>query len=396
MDMDRLPFPDFDDYFSTYKSSTLQNKLNPSMVIETSRGCWWGEKFQCTFCGLNGSTMKYRSKSIPRVLDELEFLAERHMKTEFSVIDNILDLKYIEKLFPEISRTGLNVNLFYETKSNLSRRQLQIMKLGGVVAIQPGIESLSDKVLEIMKKGVTALQNIYLLKLCAELRIEPFWNLIWGFPQEPIEEYEKMAKLIPLLVHLHPPEAFGRISLDRFSPYFNEPMEYGITNIKPSASYKSVYPFPEEELKNIAYHFSFDYSDGRDPTSYTKSLYQELTNWRKMWNEGQPPTLTMVRLDDKTIIFDTRPCSSQKYHIFSNEEAQIFETCETAQTFHTIRSKLQRYHSSITEVQLGDFLRLVSDNRLIISDQDRYFSLAVPTEKLDAKFSQMVGNKISE
>ena len=44
--------------------------------------------------------------------------------------------------------------------------------------IQPGIESLSDHVLKLMRKGTTALQNIQLLKWCREYGVQPEWNLL--------------------------------------------------------------------------------------------------------------------------------------------------------------------------------------------------------------------------
>ena len=45
--------------------------LEAERFFETSRGCWWGERMHCTFCGLNGATMSYRSKSPRRAVDEL-------------------------------------------------------------------------------------------------------------------------------------------------------------------------------------------------------------------------------------------------------------------------------------------------------------------------------------
>ena len=53
-----------------------------------------------------------------------------------------------------------------------------------------------------MKKGVTALQNIQVLKWCRELGIIPSWNIIWGFPGEPQDAYDEMVKVVSLLVHL--------------------------------------------------------------------------------------------------------------------------------------------------------------------------------------------------
>ena len=53
------------------RGSRSRRMRAPTILFETSRGCWWGERMHCTFCGLNGATMAYRSKSAPRALDEL-------------------------------------------------------------------------------------------------------------------------------------------------------------------------------------------------------------------------------------------------------------------------------------------------------------------------------------
>ena len=47
-------------------ASSLAAVETPTLALETSRGCWWGAKHHCTFCGLNGGTMQYRSKSPER------------------------------------------------------------------------------------------------------------------------------------------------------------------------------------------------------------------------------------------------------------------------------------------------------------------------------------------
>ena len=168
MNMDDLPIPEYDDYFNSLQKYSIGDNLSYDLVAETSRGCWWGEVSHCTFCGLNGSTMKYRSKSVNRVLEELKYLQNRYGVKTFSMVDNIMDLKYINNLFLKINSKGENLDLFYETKSNLSKKQLMMMKQGGVNRIQPGIESISDIVLKLMKKGVSALQNIQLLKWCVD------------------------------------------------------------------------------------------------------------------------------------------------------------------------------------------------------------------------------------
>ena len=72
----RCPIPDYRDFFEQFERSRFGRGWQPSVFVETSRGCWWGERMHCTFCGLNGATMTYRSKSAPRALAELTHLAD--------------------------------------------------------------------------------------------------------------------------------------------------------------------------------------------------------------------------------------------------------------------------------------------------------------------------------
>jgi len=382
MDMDSLPIPDFDDYFDSIRKSPIRDDISNHLIMETSRGCWWGEKFQCTFCGLNGSTMKYRSKSIPHALDELEYLIQRYGKTEVYVVDNIMDLKYIEKLFPEITRRGMNdVKLFYETKSNISKSQLAVMKEGGVWAIQPGIESLSDSILKIMKKGVSALQNIALLKWCKEFGIIPFWNLLWGFPEEPVDEYCKIADLVPLLVHLPPPQSAGQISLDRFSPYFIEPERYGLVKIRPATVYNYIYPIREEDLYKIAYQFEFEYSDGRSPDLYVQKLEEAVNNWKRLWESKEVPIFNVVYLKDSAVVVDTRPCSIKTFQTLSKEESKVYHRCDTIQSFQSIFLRMQEDDNLFTETHLKDLISDLTKKNLMIEDRGRYLSLAVQVKE---------------
>jgi len=384
MNLDNLPIPDFDDYFAALGESPVIKSGARSIVTESSRGCWWGEKSQCTFCGLNGSTMKYRSKTVSRALEELAYLRKRYKTRRFHLTDNILDLKYTDSLFPEILQRGLNVDLFYETKSNLTRNQLIAMKQAGVSEIQPGIESLSDTILTIMKKGVCALQNIQLLKWCIELEIIPYWNILWGFPGEPEEEYVKMARLVPLLTHLPPPQWFGKIVLDRFSPYYFEPFKHGLVNVRPSISYTYVYPFSEDRLKKIAYHFDFDYSDDRDVDSYTKMLRLQIRKWKRLWTGQRTPSLNMVRVDNLILINDTRPISIQEFYILRDEEARIYEFCDIPQTLRSITSRINDEFSQTTEEAVMNIICDLVDRKLLLDDNGKYLNLAIPVRLMSA------------
>ena len=161
--LDELPYPDYTDFFEQFRRSRLGRSWQPRIYYETSGGCWWGAKQHCKFCGLNGASMAYRSKSPERAIDELVFLSEKYATKDVHVVDNILDIRYFKTVLPELARRLLGIELFYETKAKLKKDQLKLFRDAGVLEIQPGVESFGDAVLQLMRKGVSALQNIQLL-----------------------------------------------------------------------------------------------------------------------------------------------------------------------------------------------------------------------------------------
>jgi ribosomal peptide maturation radical SAM protein 1 len=377
VDLDDLPTGNFEDFFWTVKKSSISRDLDLKMEIETSRGCWWGELSHCTFCGLNGSTMMYRSKTASVVLNEIKQILKRYKIRSFKFVDNILNPEYFNTLFPALIKLRLRPWIFFETKSNLSIEQLRIMKLAGVDAIQPGIESFSDIILEIMGKGSTGLQNIQLLKWTEQIGIRPYWNILVGFPGEPSQEYERMADLVTLLVHLPPPSYCTKIMLTRFSPYFSEGNKYGLQNIKPLKSYEYVYPFTGELLHSIAFFFDFDYSDHRNVDKYAFRLNKEVSVWKELWNRDNPPELTMTNAGEMIIIKDTRPCSVQKSYILSNNEKELYELCETIQRFGDLVLVMRKRHPDIKEEDIQTILRELCFKKLLITDNERYLALAL-------------------
>ena len=69
-----------------------------------------------------------------------------------------------------------------EVKANLKREQVRQLYESGFTSIQPGVESFSASVLRLMRKGLSPLQNIALLRWCDEYFVEPYWNVLAGLP----------------------------------------------------------------------------------------------------------------------------------------------------------------------------------------------------------------------
>src|SRR5690606_18211239 len=94
--LDDLPLPDYDEYFARFERLGFQGadpRRHVDLPIEGSRGCWWGAKNHCVFCGLNAGTIKYRAKSPARLLDEMSTLSARYRNFHIETVDNIIDLR---------------------------------------------------------------------------------------------------------------------------------------------------------------------------------------------------------------------------------------------------------------------------------------------------------------
>lgn len=384
-DMDILPFPDFNDYFHDLSLSTVAASVVPILLFEGSRGCWWGAKSHCTFCGLNGSNMTFRSKSSQRALDELDFLVKQWQIELVEVVDNILDMRYFNNLLPALANIRQPMQLFYEVKANLTRKHVEMLSRAGINRIQPGIESLSDHVLSLMQKGTTALRNIQLLKWCKEFNITAEWNILYGFPGETREDYVAMLDLMRSIRFFNPPTACGPIRLDRFSPYHNSPGEFGISNVRSIASCKYLYPFGEDTLKRITYYFDFDYETSVDPTGYATNVIEYVAAWQ---HEPETGTLSSITQPDGTLVLvDSRSDASLPHLRLSNLERAAYEYCDE---MHSGASVVQQLHTTFPDTEFDeqrvfDFLDSLVANRLMVSDGIYYLSLAIPIPTLQTR-----------
>lgn len=311
IDVNSIPPPDYSEYFAEVEKSTYRKRLIPNLLIETSRGCWWGQISHCTFCGLNGHGMSYRSKSPDKVMQELEHLVGTYKVRKVEAVDNILDMRYFETVLPRLAEFKPSLSLFFETKSNLTRQHLEILSKSGTRAIQPGIESLDTRVLKLMQKGVSAWQNVRLLKWARKYGFIVSWNTIIGFPGEEDSWYGEVSNLIPKLFHLQP-GSVQELRFDRFSPYHNNPETYGL-KLEPYATYKYALPLGDADLKNQVYFFQ-DRSQTRPTASLVPGArpgvdqYVEVCRqWSEKWRFGPRPICILYERDRGSYIRDTRP-----------------------------------------------------------------------------------------
>lgn len=354
-------------------------ELHPILLFETSRGCWWGERAHCTFCGLNGLTMKYRAMPAETAVRQFASLfryAATLPRLTLQCVDNIMPREYFGEVLPRLE-TPDNVEIFYEVKADLRESDVEALSRARVKRIQPGIEALSTSTLRLMKKGTTAFHGVLLLKRCLQYEITPEWNLLIGFPGESAEVYAKYQRDLPLLYHLPPPTGVFPVRFDRYSPYFAEAESYGL-DLKPLDFYQLLYPFDDDALRRLAYFF-FDNNFQSDyfvqMVQWIRPLSRLIDQWRRRFRGeggGERAALVVEQSADAARLVDTRG-GSRRIESISPLGLRILRLLEEPLDQLRLTAGLGAADGRCAEDELARLLHL----GCLFEEQGRFVSLVV-------------------
>ena len=371
VDMTTAPIPDFDAYFARAARSTVVSSMELELSIEGSRGCWWGQRHHCTFCGLTGGALTFRSKDAGQLTAEIDTLVRRHQILDIVTVDKILDLSYFETMLPALRDLGWGLRTHYEVKANLSRAQVQKLHDAKISHIEPGIESLSSGVLRLMNKGVSGPRNVRMLRDCGEINITVGWNFLYGFPGEEETSYRAVIEQLPALVHLQPPGGVGRIMLHRFSENFQAAASLFAWH-RPAECYRYVYDLPEQALEDIVYRF--DYAPAGLGGPVEALLQQRCADWRASYASS---SLTAQLSDGRLILDDQRagwparrivledPCALAAYLALADDLTSM-----------GVQRVLREQGLESAEAEVAGWLQAWKQEGLVFEDEGRYVALA--------------------
>jgi ribosomal peptide maturation radical SAM protein 1 len=276
------------------------------------------------------------------------------------MVDNIMPFNFFKTLIPRLGDEVPDLHMFYEQKANLSLDKVEALKNAGVAIIQPGIEALSTSLLERMDKGVKAKQNIALLRYSRSVELKVNWNLLYAFPGDKNREYIETIELLPLIRHLNPPSGLFHLSLDRFSPYFNQPEKYGITRKYPWPGFQEFIPEDADPMK-LSYHFFGDYqSDSNENRDLMNEIMDDIAAWEALWSS------------------DTSPRPSLAITPLSNTSFMLWDSRSLADTQEIQFMDWDQVKDILVEHPLSrrDDLRWAIDRKLFVEIDDRLVPLA--------------------
>jgi hypothetical protein len=180
--------------------------LSPSQVfsIYSALGCSYGE---CTFCGSNRENAQYVPRYVSVLVDELEALGKEAGVTHFNLCDNNFDPTRVASFCQELERRDLK-DIYWQCTSRVYRSLdeplLRRLRRNGCVMMNVGLESGSDRILEIMKKGYTVEDVDVMLGAFEAAGMPVHLYCICRFPTETVEDSEMtMAVLRRHLASCH-------------------------------------------------------------------------------------------------------------------------------------------------------------------------------------------------
>jgi len=182
-DPDEIPFPDRDCIdLKNYKYFLNGAETTP---ILTSRGC----PYRCAFCSKMPFKVKFQSPK--RIAEEIFLVEKKYGYRSFMIFDDIFILK--EKRLEDLySILGSSYQFRCFVRADLvNERICEILRKLGVVEVGIGIESGSDKILKINRKGTTSIQNSLAVKILHSFGIRVKAFIIIGLPGETEETVEE-------------------------------------------------------------------------------------------------------------------------------------------------------------------------------------------------------------
>ncbi len=380
INLDCSPAPDYDDFFLERERMESAHGVSirvGDMPVESSRGCWYGQKSHCIFCGIDDETLRFRVKQAEVTIGQLDQLHRSYNVSRFRFCDYIMPFQYFHDFLPEMARRGAPYRLHYETKANLKQSQIALCAQAGIRFLQPGIETFDSSLLRMMGKGVSAAHNVYALYSMFQHGIYAFYNILFGIPFESVSAYEQIVKVVPCLSHLVPPQTTVPLMVTRYSPIASQPERFGANGpLKAHWRYDVIFSRAFRRsvglaMEDYCYYYDSPYRDFHaDLRVFHDILQHQILRWRERFEAGKAQ-LSYADVGEGIDVRDTRFTDTPKTYRFGREHRLVGEILRSGALN---RSRLVAAAAEIgigareTETALND----LTANRIVLEIERQY------------------------
>jgi radical SAM superfamily enzyme YgiQ (UPF0313 family) len=262
--------------------------------LTVAHGCYWKK---CSFCDVSLDYIsRYEGASAAVLVDRIETIVKETGQTGFHFVDEAAPPKALKTLSAELIQRQLAIswwgNIRFE--KSFSPELCQQLADSGCIAISGGLEVASDRLLQLMKKGVSVEQVARVTKGFSDAGILVHAYLMYGFPTQTVQDTVDALEYVRQLFENGCIQSgfFHRFACTVHSPVGKNPEDYGVTLL----------PLPEVSFaKNDV---GFIDPTGVDHDALGQALKKALYNYMhgigleedvRSWFQGKVPKTTVAR-----------------------------------------------------------------------------------------------------
>jgi hypothetical protein len=198
--------------------------------LTMAHGCYWGK---CTFCDISLDYIKnYEPIAASLIVDRMEELVKNTKENGFHFVDEAAPPSLMKAVAIEIIKRKLVVSWWANVRfeKSFTRDLCQLLKASGCIAVSGGLEVASDRLLELINKGITVEQVAKVSKHFTEAGIMVHAYLMYGFPTQTVQETVDSLEMVRQLFETGVLQsAFWHLfTMTAHSPVGLEPVKYQV------------------------------------------------------------------------------------------------------------------------------------------------------------------------
>jgi hypothetical protein len=207
--------------------------------LTMAHGCYWGK---CSFCDVSLDYIKlYEPIAAKTIVDRMEELIAQTSENGFHFVDEAAPPALMREVALEIIRRKLVVSWWTNIRfeKSFTSDLTYLLKESGCIAISGGLEVASDRLLELIKKGVTVEQVAQVTRNFTESGIMVHAYLMYGYPTQTIQETVDSLEMVRQLFELGIIQSgfWHQFAMTAHSPVGLNPDEFGVIPEKNEISF---------------------------------------------------------------------------------------------------------------------------------------------------------------
>ena len=293
--------PDYSDFLLDSYISAIE-VINPMHSLWSdgrwnkltmAHGCYWGK---CTFCDISLDYIRaYEPITASLLCDRIEEIVAQTGQTGFHFVDEAAPPALMRALALEIIRRKINISWWTNVRfeKSFTRDLCLLLKESGCIAVSGGLEVASDRLLELIQKGITVAQVAKVNKHFTEAGIMVHAYLMYGFPTQTAQETIDSLELVRQMFQsgILQSAFWHQFAMTAHSPVGLEPEKYKVKKVN-----AEIGTFANNDIVHID-------PTGADHETFSLGLKKSLLNYMhgacfdfplQKWFEEKVPKTTIA------------------------------------------------------------------------------------------------------